>query len=158
KENHMPAYDQLMQKAEELRAVHPKLSVAQAFSKIFTDPAHRELVDAERTQRQGSVHKDAAERLADRVAVLRSSTNITVEDAIARVRKRNPELIEAWRKSRNAVDPVGDELDGPDQTYADQNWQPSGSTPRSAIDPSDGTGYGDKDQMLMQLYDAWCKK
>lgn len=38
------AEDQIMAKAEELRKVNPKLSQQQAYTKVYTDPANRELV------------------------------------------------------------------------------------------------------------------
>jgi hypothetical protein len=39
------AYDQFVAKAADLRKVEPKLSPEQAFTKVFTDPANRELAD-----------------------------------------------------------------------------------------------------------------
>jgi hypothetical protein len=44
------AYDQLNAKASEYRKAHPELELTQeqAFSKIFVDPANRELARAER--------------------------------------------------------------------------------------------------------------
>jgi hypothetical protein len=39
-----------MAKAEEYRSAHPELSVAQAFEKIFTAPANRELAKRERVE------------------------------------------------------------------------------------------------------------
>ncbi|HEY3883854.1 MAG TPA: hypothetical protein VGL62_01505 [Vicinamibacterales bacterium] len=42
------AYQKLVSKAEELRQIHPELSEAQAFSKVYEAPENRELVDADR--------------------------------------------------------------------------------------------------------------
>jgi hypothetical protein len=44
------AYNDLMQKAEEYRDAHPELSIAQAFEKVFTAPANRELAKRERRE------------------------------------------------------------------------------------------------------------
>lgn len=44
------AYDELMVKAEELRKSQPHLSVAQAFEKVYTDPANGKLIAKERAQ------------------------------------------------------------------------------------------------------------
>jgi ribosomal protein L20A (L18A) len=44
------AYDELMRKAEEYRSAHPELSEAQAFEKVFTAPANRELAKRERIE------------------------------------------------------------------------------------------------------------
>lgn len=48
------AYDQLVTKAEELRALDPSLSEAQAFEKSYSDPANRELAKRERTEARAS--------------------------------------------------------------------------------------------------------
>ena len=44
------AYGELMSKAEEYRNVHPELSISQAFEKVFTAPANRELAKRERIE------------------------------------------------------------------------------------------------------------
>jgi hypothetical protein len=44
------AYGELMVKAEEYRAAHPELSVAQCFEKIYTDPANIEIAKRERVE------------------------------------------------------------------------------------------------------------
>jgi hypothetical protein len=44
------AYGDLMAKAEEYRNSHPNLSIAQAFEKVFTAPANRELAKRERVE------------------------------------------------------------------------------------------------------------
>jgi ribosomal protein L20A (L18A) len=44
------AYGELMAKAEEYRNAHPALSIAQAFEKVFTAPANRELAKRERVE------------------------------------------------------------------------------------------------------------
>jgi hypothetical protein len=44
------AYGDLMAKAEEYRNAHPALSIAQAFEKVFTAPANRELAKRERVE------------------------------------------------------------------------------------------------------------
>jgi hypothetical protein len=51
------SYERLTAKANELRKAEPKLSEAQAFTKVYEDPANRELVQAaklERTEQYGS--------------------------------------------------------------------------------------------------------
>jgi hypothetical protein len=177
----MSAYEELMLKATELCKESPKLSRSQAFAKCYSDPANRELANADRAQRRAQhVSKDAADRLVDRMAALRASNpNISVDDSIDRVRKRNPELIEAWQKGRTNVDPVGSELPGQDDVDVDNNWAPQGrnrsgdntvydgssttgsprsyGTPRYAVAPS-GPGYGDTDDALLALWRAWQKQ
>lgn len=49
------AYDQLMELAKTLRKTNPDLTEAQAFAKVATDPANRELATAERDQRLAKV-------------------------------------------------------------------------------------------------------
>jgi hypothetical protein len=44
------AYGDLMAKAEEYREAHPELSISQAFEKVFTAPANRELAKRERIE------------------------------------------------------------------------------------------------------------
>jgi hypothetical protein len=44
------AYDELMAKAAEYRNAHPELSISQAFEKIYTAPANRELAKRERIE------------------------------------------------------------------------------------------------------------
>jgi hypothetical protein len=44
------AYDQLVTQAEGLRKAHPELSEAQAFEKVYSAPANRELVKRERAE------------------------------------------------------------------------------------------------------------
>jgi hypothetical protein len=44
------AYGELMVKAEEYREAHPELSISQAFEKVFTAPANRELAKRERIE------------------------------------------------------------------------------------------------------------
>jgi hypothetical protein len=44
------AYNELMEKASEYRNAHPELSEAQAFEKVFTAPANRELAKRERIE------------------------------------------------------------------------------------------------------------
>jgi hypothetical protein len=44
------AYNELLAKAEELRKVRPELSEAQAFAKVFSDPANIELAKRERIE------------------------------------------------------------------------------------------------------------
>jgi hypothetical protein len=156
----MPAYDQLMAKAVEICKSNPKLSRHQAFAKAYSDPANRDLANADRAQRRGGVQKDAADRLAEATARVRASNpSVTVNEALARVARKNVELVDIMmRKSRNAVDPVGDdEMPGQDANAVDMgNWSPSGSTPRWALDPSNvGSGYGDADDMMLQLWQAW---
>jgi hypothetical protein len=48
--NNDSAYGELMAKAEQLRSERPELSEAQAFSKVFTDPANVELAKRERAE------------------------------------------------------------------------------------------------------------
>jgi hypothetical protein len=103
----MSAYDALMQKAVQLCKANPGLSRHQAFAKAYSDPANRHLADADRIQRRSRhVHKDAdaEDRLTERAAELRKQNpNVSVDDAIDRVKKRNPELVEVWRKGRTNV-------------------------------------------------------
>ena len=44
------AYDDLMVKAEEYRNSHPELSISQAFAKVYSDPANREIAKRERIE------------------------------------------------------------------------------------------------------------
>ncbi len=44
------AYEKLMEKAELLQKVDPDLSLDQAFAKVFTNPANRELAEQERRE------------------------------------------------------------------------------------------------------------
>jgi hypothetical protein len=44
------AYGDLMEKAEEYRNAHPELSISQAFAKVYTDPANREISKRERVE------------------------------------------------------------------------------------------------------------
>jgi hypothetical protein len=44
------AYNELMAKAEEYRKAHPELSESQAFEKVYTDPANREISKRERME------------------------------------------------------------------------------------------------------------
>lgn len=48
--NGATAYDQLMQKATELRKSDPKLTEAQAFTKVYTDPANVEIAKQHRQE------------------------------------------------------------------------------------------------------------
>jgi hypothetical protein len=48
--NEPTAYGELLAKAEEYRAAHPELSIAQAFEKVFTASANRELAKRERVE------------------------------------------------------------------------------------------------------------
>jgi hypothetical protein len=50
KSDRRSAYGDLMEKAEEYRNAHPELSVAQAFSKVYTDRANVELAKRERVE------------------------------------------------------------------------------------------------------------
>jgi hypothetical protein len=44
------AYGELLAKAEEYRDTHPELSISQAFAKVYTDPANREISKRERIE------------------------------------------------------------------------------------------------------------
>jgi hypothetical protein len=44
------AYDQLIEKAEQLRKFDPELSIDQAFAKVYTDKANRGLAEQERRE------------------------------------------------------------------------------------------------------------
>jgi hypothetical protein len=44
------AYGDLMEKAEEYRNAHPEISIAQAFTKVYTDPANVEIAKRERRE------------------------------------------------------------------------------------------------------------
>jgi hypothetical protein len=57
--NGASANDELMAKAEELRKVDPKLSIAQAYEKVYLDPANRELKDRESVERMNKIHRAA---------------------------------------------------------------------------------------------------
>jgi hypothetical protein len=48
------AYTQLMAKAEELRKADGKLTEAQAFAKVYENPANRELVQADKRERSAA--------------------------------------------------------------------------------------------------------
>ena len=45
-----PALDRLNKLAAELREANPELSKSQAFAKVFSDPANRDLAAAERRE------------------------------------------------------------------------------------------------------------
>jgi hypothetical protein len=131
------AYDRLMEKAIQLCKANPGLSRHQAFAKAYSDPANRALADADRVQRRSRhVHKDAADRLTERVAALRKGNpNIDVDAAIDRVKKRNPELVAAWRKGRTNVDPIGrDEMPAQDDMRVDNTWAPANGGRRQGAD------------------------
>jgi hypothetical protein len=133
----MSAYDALMQKAVALQKAEPKLSRHQAFAKCYADPANKHLADADRVQRRSRhVQKAADDRLVERAAELRKANpHISMDDAIDRVRKRNPELVEAWRKGRTNVDPVGrGQLPDQDNALPDQTWAPRNGGRRQAPD------------------------
>lgn len=51
------AYDQLMDLAKDLRKKDASLTEAQAFTKVVTDPANRELASQERDQRMSKIHR-----------------------------------------------------------------------------------------------------
>jgi hypothetical protein len=53
------AMAELLSKAADLRKIKPDLSEAQAFDKVLTDPANRELADRERTERLAKIHRVA---------------------------------------------------------------------------------------------------
>ena len=53
------ATDELVAKAADLRKAKPDLTPEQAFDKVYTDPANRELVDRERTERMSKIHRVA---------------------------------------------------------------------------------------------------
>jgi hypothetical protein len=180
----MSAYDQLMAKAVQLQKAEPKLSRHQAFAKAYSDPANKHLADADRVQRRSRyVHKAADDRLVERAAELRKANpHISMDDAIDRVKKRNPELVTAWRKGRTNVDPVGAQLPGQDNMYPDQTWAPANGgrrqnpdginaganrtfdgssaeqsphfygTPRAVIKPEGSDPTGDE---LMDLWRQW---
>ena len=48
------AYDELVQKAEQLRAQNPSLTKEAAFSKVFSDPENSALAQAERAENRPS--------------------------------------------------------------------------------------------------------
>ena len=50
KADSVSAYNHLMEKAEEYRNAHPECSISQAFEKVFTAPANRELAKRERVE------------------------------------------------------------------------------------------------------------
>lgn len=54
------AYDQLQQKAAELRKADPKLTPEQAFTKVYTDPANRELALQDKQDQANRLAKIAA--------------------------------------------------------------------------------------------------
>jgi hypothetical protein len=175
-----------MAKAVAICKANPGLSRHQAFAKAYSDPANKHLADADRVQRRSRhVHKDAADRLTERAAELRKGNeHLSVDDAIDRVRKRNPELVEAMRNGRANVDPVGAQLPGQDSMYPDETWEPrnggqrpypdalnrgpnrvfdGGSaeqrpnfygTDRATISPEGGDPDGSE---LLDLWRAWCK-
>jgi len=47
-----PALQKLTAIAEDLRKAEPELSAAAAFTKVYTNPVHRELAAAERRERR----------------------------------------------------------------------------------------------------------
>jgi hypothetical protein len=130
------------------------------------------------------VQKDAGDRLAMAAVRVRQSRDMTPQEAIDRARAANPDLVKAFSKSRNAVDPVGGELPSPDGTRANMtNWAPGGGvsqgvdginpasarvfdgssdeqsprawgTPRDTIQPEGGDPYGDE---LMTLWRQWAQ-
>jgi hypothetical protein len=57
-----PSYAKLVAKAVELRKADPKLTEAQAFEKIYTDPLNGELVHAAKAEHRAAVV--AAQRTA----------------------------------------------------------------------------------------------
>jgi hypothetical protein len=50
KSDHGSAYNDLMTKAEQYRNTHPELSISQAFAKVYSDPANREITKRERIE------------------------------------------------------------------------------------------------------------
>jgi hypothetical protein len=153
----MSAYDELMAKAVEICKANPKLSRHQAFAKAYSDPANRDLANADRIQRRSnnSVQKDAGDRLAMAAVRVRQSRDVTPQEAIDRARAANPDLVKAFRhetrKSRNAVDPVGRELPSPDGTRADlTNWTPEGA---DGINPASARVFdGSSDEQSPRSY------
>lgn len=56
------AHEQLVAKASEYRKAHPgeKLTVEQAYDKVYNDPENKALADQERTERMAKINKQAA--------------------------------------------------------------------------------------------------
>jgi hypothetical protein len=45
-----PAYNELLTLAKEYQAAHPELTEAQAFEKVYTDPANKDISKRERME------------------------------------------------------------------------------------------------------------
>jgi hypothetical protein len=97
------AYEQLMQKAAEVRKLDPNLSASQAFARAYEAPHNRELAKAERAERRAVVQKGAGDRLVAAAARIREHhPAISMEDAIATARKRNRELDAQFTREQSA--------------------------------------------------------
>jgi hypothetical protein len=150
----MSNYEKLMALANKLRKAEPKLSEAQAFAKVYE--MNPRLARADREERLATIAKrDAGDRLAAAAARIRQGHGaISMDDALAIAKRKNPELVAAYRRDQaRKVDPVGaDEMPAKDDPVMPGEWAPSGSTSRSAVAPGSG---GDRDNRLIALWRAW---
>jgi hypothetical protein len=55
----LTAHDELVARAAELRKAKPDLTEAQAYEKVYSDPANRELRDREVSERMAKIHRVA---------------------------------------------------------------------------------------------------
>jgi hypothetical protein len=106
-----PSYRKLMAKADELREVEPKLTEAQAFSKVFCDPRFAELAKAARAEERErgttvakSDNASAGDRLARCAAALaRQHPDLTHAEAFKHAKERNPDLAAAYERETRAA-------------------------------------------------------
>jgi hypothetical protein len=111
-----PSLVALNKLAEEARKADPKLSFAQAFTKVYQDPKNRALAAAEKAERRARAMKDAgvpaaptgvgkgsiypsgqlaSARLSDKASTLATVTGLDHPSCLARVRAANPLLAAA---------------------------------------------------------------
>jgi hypothetical protein len=108
-------YEQMVVKATELRKEDPKLTAAQAFAKIYSDPKYCDLADADRAARRAAgaqrvskmVAKVASrtpisDRVASRAAALAQQFDLSHDEAVQRLLARDKDLAAAYQREQAA--------------------------------------------------------